>query len=295
MLEARSYMRRSPFERRLSATIMLLIANVAVFLFQSTLQFLPLSLADAYYGYLPLSLEGLKHGFFWQLVSYQFLHVNVVHLFFNCWAMYVFGPDVEDALGKKPFLTLYFSSGVIGGMVQAAAGLLPRFAGPVMGASAAVLGLLAAFAMLFPDRVILLFFILPVRAKYLLILCAIGSLIGILWPQAPSLNTVHVAEAAHLGGMLAGVLFIRYAIHWHLPRWRRTREQPLRRLVNVPSQKSGYWSRSKSAETEDLPPDEFLSREVDPILDKISAHGIQSLTERERRILEAARTKIGKR
>ncbi len=69
----------------------------------------------------------------------------------------------------------------------------------------------------------------------------------------------------------------------------------MRRLVKVPSQNSGAWGRTKDEADEDLPADEFLSKEVDPILDKISAQGIQSLTERERRILEKARAKMAKR
>jgi len=69
----------------------------------------------------------------------------------------------------------------------------------------------------------------------------------------------------------------------------------MKTLVKVPSQASGRWGQKKSGTAEDLPPEEFLSKEVDPILDKISAHGIQSLTDRERRILQAAREKIVKR
>ena len=66
-------------------------------------------------------------------------------------------------------------------------------------------------------------------------------------------------------------------------------------MVKVASRDSALWGRSKETAEEDLPPEEFLSKEVDPILDKISAHGIQSLTERERRILERARAKMAKR
>jgi hypothetical protein len=81
---------------------------------------------------------------------------------------------------------------------------------------------------------------------------------------------------------------------FHLPSLRRGRGAPPRRLVKVSSSSSARWGRAKSVET-DTPAEDFLSREVDPILDKISAHGIQSLTERERRILEAARQRMGKR
>lgn len=65
--------------------------------------------------------------------------------------------------------------------------------------------------------------------------------------------------------------------------------------MSAPLPKRSFWQRSKPSEVEDLPPAEFITREVDPILDKISANGIQSLTERERRILEAARAKMAKR
>jgi len=197
----------------------------------------------------------------------------------------------DEALGRKPFLTLYFSGIIIGGLLQALAGVLVEayFGGPVVGASAAAFGLAAAFAMLFPERVLLLFFVIPMRAKYLLLLCGGLTLYGLLRPGDG------IAHAAHLGGMLTGIVFVRYAMHWdwHWPKLRRTRGEPPRRLVKVGSPSSARWGRTKPEV--DLPADEFLSKEVDPILDKISAHGIQSLTDRERRILEAARQKIVKR
>ncbi|HEV2394810.1 MAG TPA: rhomboid family intramembrane serine protease [Verrucomicrobiae bacterium] len=283
-------MRQSPFDARRSITVLLLMVNVAVFVLQLALQqFTSFPVND----YFALSLDGLKHGYVWQLITYEFMHVGVLHLLFNCWAIYVFGQEVEEALGRKAFVALYFSSGIIGGLVQTLAGLfLGRwFAAPVLGASAAAFGLVAAFALLFPDRVILLFFIIPIRAKYLLVLCGVLVVIGLLSPEN-STTGVHIADAAHLGGMLTGLAFVRYAMHWnfHWPRLRRVGTQTPRRLVKVGSSSSGRWSRSKTEE--ELPRDEFLSKEVDPILDKISAHGIQSLTERERGILEAAREKI---
>jgi membrane associated rhomboid family serine protease len=292
MLEDRSYMRGTPFQTRPSATVMLLSANVVAFVLQYALyqwSSFPTN------HYLALSLRGLEQGHVWQLLTYQFMHVGVLHLLFNCWAIYVFGRDVETALGRKSFLRLYFSSGILGGVAQALAGLLlgGSFAAPVVGASAAAFGLAAAFAMLFPDRLLWLFFILPLRAKWLLPLSAGLALYGMVFPGDG------VAHAAHLGGMLTGLFFIRSAVHWQWrwrwPRFSRARHQPARRLVKVPSERPACWAGTKRAAPEDLPPEEFLSQEVDPILDKISAQGIQSLTERERRILETARAKMGKR
>ena len=104
------------------------------------------------------------------------------------------------------------------------------------------------------------------------------ALAGIAFP-AQNAAGPHIADAAHLGGMLTGIIFVRYAVHWHWrwPHLKRTRRQPLRRLVQVHSQKPGLWSRTKHDTAEDLPPEEFLSKEVDPILDKISAQGMEPL------------------
>lgn len=303
MLEDRYYMRQSQFDSRRSATMWLLIANVVAFLVECI-----------HYGYPPmpragdlfaLSWDGLRHGYVWQLVTFQFMHAGLLHIIVNCWAIFAFGREVEMALGVKRFLILYFSSGIIGGLFQGLAGglylIFPSawalaFTAPTVGASAGALGLVAAFAMLFPERLLtlLLFFIIPVnmRAKFLLLFAGLLSLFGILFPS----STGTVADAAHLGGMLTGMFFIRYAMNWnfHLPSLRRGGGAPPRRLVKVSSSSSARWGRDKSPET-DTPAEDFLSREVDPILDKISAHGIQSLTERERRILEAARERMGKR
>ena len=285
-------MRRSPFDPRRSATVVLLIALVAVFLGKLIAgRFFPSFPLNDYFA---LSVAGLRHGFVWQLLTFQFLHGGWLHLIFNCWAIYVFGRELEEALGAKRFLALYFLSGTIGGLVQALFGLLLGgwFAIPVMGASAGGFGLVAAFAALFPERslTLLLFFIIPInmRAKFLLLFSAIIAVYGILFPGG------NVAHAAHLGGMLTGVFFIRYAPYWRWPQFARRRRRPVRKLARVPSPGS-FWGRNKPAPSEEVPPEEFVSKEVDPILDKISAHGIQSLTERERRILEAARERMAKR
>jgi membrane associated rhomboid family serine protease len=292
MLEDRYYMRQPGFGSSWSATMVLLVVNVVAFILQNILyrfSDFPVN------GYLALSVEGLRHGFAWQLLTYQFMHGGWLHLLFNCLAIYFFGRDVEETLGWPRFLTLYFSSGVVGGLFQALAGVLfnGAFAAPVVGASAGAFGLVAAFATLYPERplMLLLFFIIPVnmRAKFLLLFSALLAVFGILFPMD------NIAHAAHLGGMLTGIGFVRYAIHWHWPRFVRPQRPPARPLVKASRPTSGFWRQSAGGVDADLPPEEFLSKEVDPILDKISAHGIQSLTERERRILETAREKMVRR
>jgi len=296
MLEDRYYMRRGSFRPRRSATVLLLFANIAAFALQNALyRFMPSFDAIAN---LALSIDGLRHGHVWQLLSFQFMHANLLHLLGNCFVIYLFGREVEEALGSRSFWILYLASGVVGGLVQALAGLAlgNAFAGPVVGASAGAFGLIAAFAMLYPDRILYFFFIIPVPAKLLLVL-SVGLALGGIFVTTTGRDP-RVADAAHLGGIIFGALFVRYAGQWqfHWPRFRRTGgSRPMRRLVRVPAQKPDRWARETPEPEEELSPDEFLRREVDPILDKISAKGIQSLTERERRILETARTKMGKR
>lgn len=299
MLENRDYMREpeSYGSRTWSATVVLLIVNAVAFVLQYTV--LPLLIPE---GYLALSLEGLKRGFVWQLLTFQFLHSGVLHLLMNCWALFMFGREVEGILGKARFVALYFSSGVVGGLFQALVALIwPNyFDSAVVGASAGVLGVVAAFAMLFPERVLtmLILFVIPVnmRAKYLLLLTLALAALGLSFPH--SIFGGNIAHAAHLGGILTGLAFIRLREHfqfrsleWHPFDLNR----PKHAWRKVPSLKAHGWPSSKSEGSEEIPSAEFISKEVDPILDKISAHGIQSLTDRERKILDAARHKMAKK
>ena len=286
-------MRRPAFSISWSATVVLLVVNVVAFLLQNILDRFSNFPTNAWFA---LSLDGLRHGFVWQLLSYQFMHGGLWHLLLNCWAIYVFGREVEDTLGRKSFLTLYFTSGVVGGLFQALAGLLlgRHFAVPVVGASAGAFGLVAAFAALYPERPItILVFIIPVtlKAKFLLIFEVLLAVFGIV------AATDNVAHVAHLGGIMVGLAMVRWGESLGWPEFFRRRARPIsrsRELAQVARSRDAGLGPAASP-LDDLPPSEFISREVDPILDKISAQGIQSLTPRERRILEAATARIDKR
>ncbi len=291
MLDDRSYMQSSPLERR-PVTVILILVLVLVYVVQSCLILYGQSQLDEFFG---LSLHGIKAGRIWQLVTFQFLHVAPMpfHLLFNCLGLYFFGRAVEETLGRAGFLRLYFLSGLFGGVVQLAAAFLPHHPDvPVVGASAGVMGLLAAYATLLPMRdvtIFVLIFPITLKAQYLFWIALILSAYGTAVPFS------NVAHAAHLGGMVFGWAFIRWGIHahgafnWH-PFQTRQRKRELVKAAAVTR-----WTRPRHRVVDDLPPEEFISREVDPILDKISAHGIQSLTPREREILEAARAKMAKR
>jgi hypothetical protein len=138
----------------------------------------------------------------------------------------------------------------------------------------------------------LLFFVIPVRmrAKTLLIFSAVLAIGGFVFSE--SIFGGNVANAAHIGGMLTGIFYVRKIIQGNWFQWKfSARRSEPRRLAAVGKNK--FWGSTKT--DEDLSADEFLQREVDPILEKISAHGIQSLTARERETLEKARAKMQRR
>lgn len=297
MLDDRPYMRQPSFRKERSATMILIVVNVAVFVLQRVVA---LSSRTDWVGeYLYLSATGIKHGFIWQFFTFQFLHAGIWHLLGNMIVIYFFGRSLEEALGKREFLKIYFGSGFSGGIVQICFGLLfgGHFAAAVVGASAGAMGLLTAFALLFPDRQLnfLLFFVVPItlRARTLLWFAIGLTVLGFLEPMS------QVADAAHAGGILFGAAYVYFVARGagQVLSWGGFRPSPRRQreLVSAGTPKKSFWVRPKHPEVEDLPAEEFISQEVDPILDKISAHGIQSLTDRERRILEAARAKMGRR
>jgi hypothetical protein len=210
---------------------------------------------------------------------------------------------MEDMLGSRGMLKLYLVSGVIGGLLQVGLAIAfpVTFGAAIVGASAGIFGLVAAFATRAPDQPItmLIFLFLPVtfKARVFLLIEGCIALAGVLGPLLPNpMFGGNIANGAHLGGMLTGIVWIRWGV-WQRPSfnfwspfWRR--RQPKRALARTASKRP---SRIIGRKAEDLPPAEFISREVDPILEKISAQGIHSLTEGERKILEAARSKMARR
>jgi membrane associated rhomboid family serine protease len=298
MLDDRSYMRSGSFRQQRSATFILMVVNTAIFVFDALASFYRPSFAAHFHSLFALSLGGLKHGFIWQFLSFQFLHGGLWHLFFNLLAIYFFGRAVEDVLGRKRFWTLYLGTGAIGGLFQITLALLfpAYFDRPVVGASAGAFGLIAAFATMFPNQVLtlLLFFVIPVsmRARTLVWISLGIAIFGIIVPMG------NVAEGAHLGGLLGGIAYVKWFVQGNLSfQWPRFRlpSRRERRFAPSTNAKRSFWQQHKLPDDAELGSTEFISREVDPILDKISAHGIHSLTERERRILEAARARMAKR
>ena len=182
------------------ATQALLLTNVAIY-------FLTQLLGPGLFG--AFALWPLGHGFWpWQVVTYGFLHFDFNHLFFNMLGLWMFGGELEQVWGQKRFVVFFFASVIAAALTQLLVNAVLGSGAPTVGASGGLFGLLLAFAMIFPNRIILLFFVIPMKAKWLVVLYGVLELY-----QGVYVMNDGVAHFAHLGGMLGGLLTIRY--------WRR--------------------------------------------------------------------------
>ena len=141
----------------------------------------------------------------WQVGTYAFLHGSFGHLFFNMLGLWMFGSELERVWGDRRFMQFYGASVLAAAVTQLIVTALMGSDYPTIGASGGLFGLLLAFAMMFPNRTILLFFVIPLRAKYLVLLYGLLELY-----QGAAVRDSGVAHFAHLGGMLGGLLMIRY-------------------------------------------------------------------------------------
>ncbi|MEO6744206.1 MAG: rhomboid family intramembrane serine protease [Caldimonas sp.] len=141
----------------------------------------------------------------WQVVTYAFLHGSFEHLFFNMLGLWMFGSELERIWGEKRFLQFYAASVLAAALAQLVVTAVMGSVYPTVGASGGLFGLLFAFAVMFPNRVILLFFVIPMKARYLVALYGLLELY-----QGVYVMNSGVAHFAHLGGMVGGFLMIRY-------------------------------------------------------------------------------------
>ncbi|HVS78026.1 MAG TPA: rhomboid family intramembrane serine protease [Steroidobacteraceae bacterium] len=185
------------------ATRAIILVNVVVFLVEQVAM-LPM---EVHFALWPL---GTPEGLFrpWQLVTYAFLHEGILHIFFNMFALYVFGPALESYWGARRFVGYYFVCVLAAGATQLAVEYLSGVGEPTIGASGGIFGILLAFAMLFPRVRLLLYFAIPVPAWLFVTGYAVLELFfGVTGRQAS------VAHFAHLGGMLGGAIMMLF---WRL-------------------------------------------------------------------------------
>jgi membrane associated rhomboid family serine protease len=179
----------------------LLILNTAIFLFTS---FAPRSLGPDI-AILALVPYTVVHRFtVWQLVTYLFLHGGLLHLLFNMLTLWMFGVQLERQWGTRFFLKYYFICGVGAGLFDVALhAALGDWSTRTIGASGAIMGLLLAYGVLYPNQTVLMNFLFPIKAKYMVMIYAAIELYMSLGPNTG------VSSIAHLGGMAVGYVYLK--------------------------------------------------------------------------------------
>ncbi|MFC1676423.1 rhomboid family intramembrane serine protease [Planctomycetota bacterium] len=236
----------------------LLIINVAVFFLSIIIK----PLGNVIYQWFCIDATSIPQALqLWRLVSYQFLHASFWHLLFNMIGLYFLGPTLERHWHSRKFLTFYLGCGIAGGLLYltlVSLGLLD--AGVMVGASGAILGMLAACAILFPHFVVfILFFPVPIRVAAIILT---GWYVANLFTGAQNAG----GDAAHLGGMAAGAIYV-FSQNWQTKFKTKVRFQQFQKKVT-----------SK----------QDIQQELDQILEKVHQSGIHSLSSKEKKILKQA-------
>ncbi|MCU0858373.1 MAG: rhomboid family intramembrane serine protease [Pontiellaceae bacterium] len=228
----------------------LLLANITAYVIEHILGF-PLSFFGALYPDWWASLS------VWQLISYQFLHQNFMHLFSNMLGLFFLGPETERTLGTNRFLLLYFFSGILGGIGWALLSLENNI--PCIGASGSVFGVLGAYAALYPNARLYIYGLFPIKAWALVLALGTYEFVSTVRHGSGS----QIANGAHLCGVIVGYIYAAIIGRPDLlqkakNRFARKKRRPVSRA------------------------------EIDRILDKAAQHGIHSLTRAERELLKRA-------
>lgn len=249
----------------LGITEKLIIINISLFIFAfiypSLISFLSLSVSKT-----------IMKFQLWRLFTYMFVHYGFFHLLFNMLILWMFGIPVERSLGKKNFFVYYFFCGF------GAALFSLLFYSPyasVIGASGAIFGILVAYAFLYPDSIILVFFLFPMKARYAVFIFGLID----LWSAISYGESSNIANIAHIGGGVFGFLFFKFI-------GVRRKVLYVASLLNIKERINAVKDMKRQK----------VKEEVDRILDKISQYGMRSLTPREKRILSIyAKNKEGEK
>jgi membrane associated rhomboid family serine protease len=148
--------------------------------------------------------EVTQSYYLWQLVTYIFLHGGFFHILFNMFALYMFGSELEQLWGTREFTKFFFICGIGAGITSVI--VTPHSQAAIIGASGAIFGLLLAYGVLFPNRIIYLYMIIPIQAKWFVIIMG-----AITFLSSMSATGSGVAYIAHLGGMLFGFIYLKGA------------------------------------------------------------------------------------
>jgi membrane associated rhomboid family serine protease len=247
----------------------LLIANFAVFVLTAVIPGLMYDLAF---------IPGLTLVRPWTVLTYMFAHGGFMHLLFNMIGLFFFGPLLEDRWGSAEFIKFYLFCGIGG----AAFSFLFAFHNPVVGASAAVYGIMLAFALNWPNMPIYIWGILPIPAKYLVGVLVVMSLMSAFGGAGGN-----VAHFAHLGGFAFCLIYLKL---WGVGQWspvgiRKWLQRRKMKVVEGEADKRREEQQRRERKQE-MQEESRVLDELDRVLEKISTEGMSSLTPAERRLLD---------
>jgi membrane associated rhomboid family serine protease len=242
----------------------------------------------------------LQAGALWSIASYMFVHGGLAHLALNMWTLWLFGPRVERAWGSSTFTWFYLWCGLGGWAFHF---MFQREGGVLIGASAAILGVAVAYASRWPDDEVLFFGIVPMKVRWLVVFMAVVNIVMAVLNQGSIGGT---AYAAHIGGMVAGWLYLRSPTAQSIDRLRKRiapapdyGDEPPRAVPRSSSRPrerevDDIVAQSKAAVARTRPVREAApvatvptpATALDAVLDKIAAKGMASLTSAEKLLLE---------
>ena len=199
----------------------------------------------------------------WQPITYLFFHGGIWHVLINMFVLWMFGSELEKFWGKKEFLRFFFITGIGSGLITILFSLSST--NPVVGASGAIYGVLLAYGLLFPNRLVYLYFLIPIKVKYLVILIGAIAFFSSLNP-----GNSNISHLTHLSGMVIGFIYLRSSINWNtINHFVIHRKDEIKR----------HYEEKKNEQRE------ALKLQVDAILDKINDVGYDNLSESEREFL----------
>ncbi|MEZ5358680.1 MAG: rhomboid family intramembrane serine protease [Candidatus Zixiibacteriota bacterium] len=251
----------------------LLISNAVVFVMQMVF-------GDGFtqlFGVIPIKV--LKDLAFYQIITYMFLHGGFFHIFFNMLILWMIGNTIENDWGTKKFLKYYFLCGIAGGVFTVM--FMPNSPVPTIGASGAIYGLLVAYAVMYPNNTIYIFFVLPMKVKWAVII-----FVGIAFVASFNAQSSSIGHLAHLGGAVVGFLYLK--LDWRFRKLLHTLS-PLRFFRDRRYRKNVKKMEKNREKTEEI------MKRVDEILDKINEVGIENISEEDRRFLGSASDILSKK
>lgn len=254
--------------RMFTTAIKLLIgANIVMFILKALTAMYNVNMVGAL-GLSPQTIWPML----WQPITYMFIHGDIWHVAINMFVLWMFGSELEMIWGQRSFLKYFFVTGIGSGLVWVLFNMGTSYT-VLIGASGAIYGILMAYGLLFPNRTVYLYFLIPIKVKWLVLL------IGAIAFFSSFNDTSNISHVTHLSGMILGYLYLKK--EW---KWNKMSVSVRRKVVELKSARDERKQKHIHMAQKDL----------DRILDKINESGIDSLTEDEKDVLYSSSKRLSR-